>query len=382
MPRCIRGFFFMELSYWEYKTWFSEVDFTIIGSGIVGLNCALCLKAKYPKAKILVLERGSLPQGASTKNAGFACFGSVSELLADLESHSREEVVRLVQKRWEGIALLRKILGDRALGFGLYGGHELFVKDGPDLFERCLGALRELNQMLEPVFGEKPFKVTDNSFGFKGVQPSYITHRFEGQLDTGSMMRALIQKCLDLGIPILNGMDVEQVLEDGHGATVVTGGFGFGSKKVFVATNGFASKLLKLDGIKPARAQVLVTRPIKGLKIKGTFHFDQGYYYFRNIDDRILFGGGRNLDFDGEETTELGETPIVQQRLEELLRNIILPGQEVEIDRRWSGIMGIGPQKSPMVKAISNSIFCGVRLGGMGVALGSLIGKELAELAD
>jgi hypothetical protein len=29
---------------------------------------------------------------------------------------------------------------------------------------------------------------------------------------------------------------------------------------------------------------------------------DQGYYYFRNIGDRIL--GGRNLDFDVENTTE------------------------------------------------------------------------------
>ena len=44
--------------------------------------------------------------------------------------------------------------------------------------------------------------------------------------------------------------------------------------------------------------------------------------------------------------------------------------------------MGVGKQKSPIVKQVSNSIFCGVRLGGMGVALGSLVGKELAELAD
>ena len=371
----------MELSYWEHRTWFSKVDFTIIGSGIVGLNCALGLKAKYPKAKILVLERGSLPQGASTKNAGFACFGSISELLSDLDSHAVEEVVQLVQKRWDGIALLRKTLGDRALGFQLYGGHELFVKDGPDLFERCMGAMGELNQMLESIFGGKPFGIAENVFGFDGIHPSYITHRFEGQLDTGNMMRALIQKCLDLGIPILNGIEVLELQEYGPGAGVVTKGFAFESKQVFVATNGFASKLLKSGDIKPARAQVLVTQPIKGLKIKGTFHFDRGYYYFRNIDDRILFGGGRNLDFKTEETTELGKTQIVQQRLEELLHEVILPGQRVEIDRRWSGIMGVGAQKTPKVETVSDSIHCGVRLGGMGVALGSQVGRELAELA-
>ena len=85
----------MNLSYWEKEEWFSNVDFTIVGSGIVGLSTALNLRKNYPKAKILVLERGLLPQGASTKNAGFACFGSISEVLSDLKSHSEDEVYNL-----------------------------------------------------------------------------------------------------------------------------------------------------------------------------------------------------------------------------------------------------------------------------------------------
>ena len=76
----------------------------------------------------------------------------------------------------------------------------------------------------------------------------------------------------------------------------------FSTSKLLIATNGFASQLIN-EPVKPARAQVLITKPIKNLHIKGTFHLDKGYYYFRNIDDRILFGGGRNLDFKGEETT-------------------------------------------------------------------------------
>ena len=55
------------LSYWEIKSWLSNVDYTIVGSGIVGLNCALKLKDKYPKSKILVLEKGSLPQDIRIK---------------------------------------------------------------------------------------------------------------------------------------------------------------------------------------------------------------------------------------------------------------------------------------------------------------------------
>ena len=44
--------------------------------------------------------------------------------------------------------------------------------------------------------------------------------------------------------------------------------------------------------------------------------------------------------------------------------------------------MGVGSQKKPIVKQLSNHIFCGVRLGGMGVAIGSLVGQELANLID
>ena len=372
----------MELSYWEHKSWFSHVDFTIIGSGIVGLNCAISLKEKYSKCNILILEKGSLPQGASTKNAGFACFGSASEILADLEHHSEEQVVQLVQKRWKGIQRLRNLLGDNALGFELHGSHELFPLEKPDFYDKCLESVPYLNDLMESVFGQKPFVTNSNIFEFSNIQEKYITHRLEGQLDTGKMMRSLIQKCLGMEIPILNGVLVEEVIESIEGATIKTKDFEFTSRKVFVATNGFASKLIQSETVKPARAQVLITEPIKNLHIKGTFHFDEGYYYFRNIDKRILFGGGRNLDFDTEETTKFGETKIIQNQLEKLLRNMILPNQPVKIERSWSGIMGVGTQKSPIIKQISESVYCGGRLGGMGVALGSLVGKELADLAN
>lgn len=372
----------MELSYWEYKTWLSNVDFTVVGSGIVGLNCALHLKEKYPYSKVLVLEKGSLPQGASTKNAGFACFGSISELLSDLRIHSQENVVNLVKKRWDGIQVLRTLLGDKAIGLEQNGGHELFLKKDISLFETCVEGMGTLNTVLKPIFGVEPFVKTRNVFGFENIQDTYITHTFEGQLDTGKLMSALLEKCLKKGIHIMNGVAVKKLQDSGNTVEVQTTDFSFNSKKTYVATNGFASELLKAETVNPARAQVLITKPIDNLKIKGTFHFDEGYYYFRNIDNRILFGGGRNLDFETEQTASFGKTAIIQDELERLLNTVIFPNQKIEIDYRWSGIMGVGPQKTPIVKQISNNVYCGVRLGGMGIALGSLVGKELAELSN
>ena len=157
------------------------------------------------------------------------------------------------------------------------------------------------------------------------------------------------------------------------------GDFTFKTKNILFATNGFANELTA-GAVHPARAQVLITEPIENLDIKGTFHLDKGYYYFRNIGNRILLGGGRNLDFDTENTSEFGQTEIIQKKLEQLLKEVILPNQNFQIAHRWSGIMGIGNSKNPIVTQLSNNVYCGVRLGGMGVAIGSLIGTELADL--
>ena len=371
----------MNLSYWEIKSWFTNIDFTIVGSGIVGLNCALNLKERFPKAKVLVLEKGTLPQGASTKNAGFACFGSLSEILNDLNTHSETEVFDIVKKRVDGLQLLRQNLGDDQLNYLQYGGYELFSETDDHLYETCLLRREEINTLLKPIFKQDVFSIEGNTFHFNQIKEHCVFNPFEGQIDTGKMMEALLKKVQSKGIKILNNITVEEYTELENKVSVNTNLLEFLTSKLLIATNGFATQLIG-EVVKPARAQVLVTNPIHNLHIKGTFHLDEGYYYFRNIDNRILFGGGRNLDFKTEETTEFAQTSLIQNQLETLLKTVILPNTPFEIGQRWSGIMGVGSQKKAIVKQLSNHVFCGVRLGGMGVAIGSIIGKDLAALID
>lgn len=369
----------MELSYWELKNWFTNVDYTIVGSGIVGLHAALRLRERFPGAKILVLEKGMLPQGASTKNAGFACFGSLSEIMEDLKTHSEEEVINLIEKRWKGLQLLRKRLGDSAIDFKPHGGYEIFLKEDESGFNECISRLSFVNEILKPLFKTDVFTNETNRFGFGDIQEYLIFNPFEAQIDTGNMMQELLRQAVSENILILNQQTVTSYADLGNQVEIVLNDFSFFSKKILFATNGFANSITKA-AVKPARAQVLITEPIPNLDIKGTFHLDRGYYYFRNIDNRILLGGGRNLDFETETTTEFGQTKIVQNKLEDLLKNVILPNQDFQIAHRWSGIMGIGNSKNPVVTQLSENVFCGVRLGGMGVAIGSLIGTELADL--
>lgn len=370
----------MNFSFWENKNWFSDIDFAIIGSGIVGLHTALRLRELYPTSKIVIFEKGMLPQGASTKNAGFACFGSLSEILSDLENHSEQEVLNLVEKRWKGLQLLRKRLGDKAIDFKQNGSYELFFEKDTEMYEKCFDNLSKVNQMLSGYFDSEVFSIKPNIFGFEKCKEKMIFNPFEGQIDTGNMMQNLLKEVHKNNILILNKQKVLAFQDLGNRVELEFEAFTITSQKVFFATNGFASELTQNEVI-PARAQVLITKPIENLHIKGIFHIDEGFYYFRNFENRILLGGARNIDFEGETTAEFELNNKIQNQLDEVLKNVILPNTDFEIEQRWCGIMGMGTsQKTPIVKQLSENVFCGVRLGGIGVAIGSLIGKELAEL--
>lgn len=371
----------MNLSFWELETYFRNVDFTIIGSGIVGLSTAYHLRLKHPNAKIIIIEKGRLPEGASTKNAGFACFGTLSEILWYLESNPEEEVYKLVEKRFKGLKKLRSLIPDKKMDYNQFGGYEIFRENDLELMETSLSNLDKINSWLKPIFNQNVFQKSDKNFGFNQTI-GMVETEFEGHIHTGKMMKSFLELISSHQISILNNIEITAIndlnseveLELNHQFTFKTG-------KVFLCTNAFTKKIYDLDVV-PARAQVLVTKPIENLQLKGCFHMDEGFYYFRNVGNRVLFGGGRNLDLEGETTTEFGTTELIQNQLETYLREMILPNQKFEIDHRWSGIMGMGAQRNPIVKQLSENVYCGVRLTGTGIAIGSLVGEELADLVD
>ena len=371
------------LSYWESSTWL-QPDVIIIGAGIVGINAAIHLKKSNPSKKILILERGTLPSGASTKNAGFACFGSLSEIVDDLERCSEAEVVQLIEMRWQGLLLLRNTLSDEQLEYEPLGSFEVFTDAQEELYNQSLAIMDRFNAHLERITDVKSvFSIADDrilEFGLKGVK-HLILNTAEGQINTGKMMNSLLQLARNMDITILHGVEVDSFKDNKQGVSVYTKSLGeISCQQLLIATNGFAKQLLPNIDVEPGRAQVLITSPIPNLKIKGCFHMDQGYFYFRNVGNRVLFGGGRNLDKVAETTYSHQTTEIIQKKLEKYLKETILPGIDFTIEQRWAGTLGLGKTRLPIIEKIDNNVFCAVRMGGMGVAIGSLVGKNVAAL--
>ena len=354
----------------------------VIGAGLVGLTAALYLKQRRPNWRVVVVERGALPSGASTKNAGFACFGSISELI---EQEKRGDLQAVVAARWAGLARLRELLGDAALEYQPVGGYELFRHQEAALATECREKIDYFNDLIAPVVGQRiTFRDATAEFGrfsFENVG-TLLKNEHEGSLDAGRMMRALLGRVWAADVPVLTNCTVETITASATGHSVrLANGATIDASQVLLATNAFAQELLPELAVTPGRGQVLVTEPLPDISLPGTFHYDHGYAYFRQLPDhRILLGGGRNLDFAAEETTVPGLTPTVQRYLENLLHEVIVPGRQPRINYRWSGVMGFGPALAPILDWARPGVLAAVRCNGMGVALGAGIGWQAAEL--
>ena len=368
------------LSYWEKSIYTRNIDFIIIGSGIVGLSTAIFLKRKYKDARILIIERGYLPSGASTKNAGFSCFGSPTELYDDLQTMSEQKVWETFSNRYMGLKRLFELVSKDAIVYEQCKSWDIIAENDNNKITNDF--IEYINNEAHKLTGEKNIYYEDSDissqFGFERVCTSYC-NRLEGSIYTGNMIQELYKKAVSEDIMILFGINANSMEHSENENTIITPFGKFKAANTIIATNGFAKKWIK-DDIFPARAQVLITNEIKDLKVKGTFHYNKGYYYFRNVGNRILLGGGRNLDFQGETTEEFGLTKQIQDKLNELLQTVIIPNQSYTVEDTWSGIMGVGENKSPIIKKINNNTAIGVRMGGMGVALGSHVGKTISNL--
>jgi len=372
------------LSFWEKKFYYEKCDFAIIGAGYTGLSCAYFLKKKFPKKVISVFERGKMPSGASTKNAGFACFGSLSEVLSDLKVMPESEVFELLEMRFKGLRMIESLLGKNSIDLNFNGAHELFRKEDAKLFKDCSDQIENINQRTKDIVGDKVYEIVDKipgKYGFKGFE-HVIFNQYEGQLNPVKMIRKLMKLCTETGVKIHFNTEICELEQNKNFYLLRTNeNINVSAISLVLATNGFSKKFIDLD-IQPARAQVLITKPIPELSFDSCFHFDEGYYYFRSVENRVLFGGARNLDFIGETTEKMEISSKIQNKLEEILKEYILPSTKFEIEQKWAGIMGIGKSKKPILKKINDNLYCAARLGGMGVAIGILNGQKLANLID
>ena len=359
-----------KLSWWEYQYLLKDVDYTILGAGIVGLSTAIELKQFAPELKVLIVDKKTYPIGASTKNAGFACFGSVSEILDDIDRFGEDICHNLISMRWRGLFIMKGRLSATEMDYQNKPGIEIFDQKDEQYYHSQIPII---NDIIDQILNEKDcFSARNGPFGNEAV------NRLEGCLNPQKMMANLELKARLLGVVFLQGVDVEEIDEINCVLSTKFGDFNFNN--LVVCTNGFSNKLLRGVDVQPARNQVIITHPVDGFSLDGCYHMHKGYVYFREVDSRLILGGGRHLAMTAETTDILDNTDHIIDYLKDLAEAKILKGRDMKIDRVWSGILGVGDDKMPIVKKINSNVMVAIRMGGMGIAIGSYIGRVAASI--
>ncbi len=367
-------------SYWEESHYFNNPDVVIVGSGIVGLSTGISLLEKDPSLRVLILERSNIPYGASTRNAGFACFGSPSEIIEDLKHNNLKEVFDLFASRYHGIKALLNRLQGKNIGHEEYGGQEVFLDSNPVDEE----TLQKINSYIEDVIGIKNYFVLNPDkliqSGLKNFK-SLIFTPYESCINPMKIIDELSKLFLLKGGKILPNMRVDQWEDNGNQIQIqVNDGFKFYSKKLLFAINGFAHKFFPDLDIQPARNQVLLIQPENNLLLSGCYHFNKGYVYFRKVEQNLLIGGGRNIDLESENSDQMEVNQNIFNYLLTFAKHHILTGENFKIINHWVGILGLGSQKKPIIQKVSPNVGVALRLSGVGIAIGTLVGEKAADL--
>jgi len=128
-------------------------------------------------------------------------------------------------------------LGVENIQYKALGAYELFTQDNETSFEECATKINYLNKMIKEITGESQTYSIRDAF--------IIYNQSEGQIDTGAMMKTLIQKAQDLDIEILNGINITDIKEEAGFVELQTAKkWTIKANKVLVATNGFTQQLL------------------------------------------------------------------------------------------------------------------------------------------
>jgi len=364
----------MEISYWEKDILLpSEVDICIVGAGLTGLWSAYEYAKKYPENTVLIIEKGIIPQGASTRNAGFACFGSPSEILYDISINGVEKTMQVVKERFCGIQKIKHLFPKYLIDYEDCGGYDCL-----EIGEKIVEQLPFLNNLLAPITGSPNTFYTVAAPKELQSFPCVVKNDFEASIHSGKLVKALTELVKQMSVQILYGTAFEKSENLKNDKLVVksSNGFSFITSHILFTTNAFTQGLFPKLNVLPGRGLMLLSAPIDNFTLNGTFHAEEGFIYFRNIGKRLLIGGARNKNIIAETTTEFGVNTLIKDALLAFTKKHFTQIKDIIFESEWSGIMAFTPTKLAEIVQINPKQQAIICCNGMGVALSPIIAEH------
>lgn len=355
-----------------------SADVAVIGGGITGLTAARRL-AGAGLATAVVEARG-IGEGASAINGGMTIYG-LKPAVAPLLRRFGELGMRLWQASVEAIDRVEEVCATEGIdcAFSRSGAAELGFtdRDAEDLEKQARWTAEHLKFPIRVFARDQLHQVVDSErFSIA------LTDPVSAGLHPARYTFGLARAAARAGATITEHANVTGVQRDGAGFRVATERGSFRAGRILVATNGYTGTLF--PGIRrrvvPIGSYSIVTEPLPrefaerllpGNHMLWTARRFLNYFR-RTPDDRILIGGRRNLrtDLDLHESARL-----LHSRLLEFFPQL----EPYRITHSWGGNLAVTFDLLPHIGA-RDGVWYAMGYGGHGVALGTYLGTDVADL--
>jgi gamma-glutamylputrescine oxidase len=356
-----------------------DVDVLVVGGGVSGITLAYTLADQG--AVVALLEAGPLAGSASGRNAGFLMSASADPYKDEIEFWGRA-VARAVIETGR-----RSHQRTRALAETL----------GIECDYRCGGSLRLARTAEEaedqraslPLLAADGFvmkeipvaEAVDESQAGRYVA-AFLTPD-DGEIHPVRFLHGVARAAEQRGARLFAHSALRSAhwssglwsAESPHGRVR--------ARTLVLCTNAFTPQLCPAlrELIVPRRGQMLATAPLDRVIVPRPVYAHWGYRYWRQTPDRrLLIGGWRDLDFEGESGYDDRPTDAIQHGIESGLAELVPEG--VPIEYRWAGTMGFARDGRPLVGWLDTAHHLAICAGftGHGMGLAAACTLELADL--
>jgi gamma-glutamylputrescine oxidase len=331
-------------------------EVAIVGGGVTGCACALTLALGGKRVRLY--EAREIAGGASGRNGGFALRGAAIGYLEARRRLGRERTIDLWRFSEAALDELSELAGDalERTGSLKLAADEAELEDVRAEYE----ALREDDFDVE--------WRADLPFPLAGRYAGALFHPGDGALQPARWVRRLAGLAADAGAELREHERVESLDE-------------LDAEHVVVATDGYTRGLVsQVDAaIRPTRGQVLTTEPLPTRLFSCPHYARRGFDYWQQLADRrLVLGGRRDSNLEGEFTADETMTNGIQNQLDAFMRELV--GFAPRVTHRWAGLFGMTEDRLPLVGRVGSreNVWVAAGYSGHGNVLGFACGKLVA----
>ncbi|MCW2236645.1 NAD(P)/FAD-dependent oxidoreductase [Azospirillum canadense] len=355
-----------------------EADVVIVGGGFTGLSTALHLAEAGASA--VVLEAAEPGWGASGRNNG--------QVIPTLTRADPDDLVALWGQQ-KGEQFVRVLRDSADLLFGLVAKHGIdceavqngWVQPAHRKSRLAMSAKRaeqwgRRGAPVELLDRDRCEAITGSPHWYGGWQ-----NRSGGRINPLALARGMARAAVTAGATVYKGTPATGLTRAGDRWRVTTPRGSVVATRVVLATNAYSDGLWpKLaQTIVPIRSYQMATQPLsenlrRSILPDGHALSDtQGdlYFFRQDAQGRLVTGGALVFDVDSERR--------LKARISERLQRVFPQIGPVTFDHVWWGYIGMTPERLPRLHELAPGVVTWIGCQGRAVALGTAMGKELAQ---